>query len=225
MNDEDFIVFSYPNSLNSYTVIQFTESYSSLNSSTISILLNDLLSIAESTIRTEVDNTNRIKFSNESPFIIYNCSYRLRDILGIYDQQLPINSELSNEKYIIQSLSVGNYLSTPILYLLASIGEKCFYNNGNGTSNRKILMRINNSYSANFPVICNNAEFSTYALSNDFSDITFELVDARFKPIKLLSPMFLCGTIQGNPQAETLNTAPTIPFLLSKLNGNHDSFE
>ena len=80
-------------------------------------------------------------------------------------------------------------------------------------------MRINNSYSANFPVIANNAEFSTYALSNDFSDITFELVDAHFRPVKLLAPMYLCGSVTGDPRAETINTSILItPELLNKNN-------
>ena len=86
-------------------------------------------------------------------------------------------------------------------------------------------MRINNSYSANFPVIANNAEFSTYALSNDFSDITFELVDAEFRPVKLLSPMYLCGTITGDIKAETINTSILLtPEMMSKnINVNDDS--
>ena len=143
----------------------------------------------------------------------------MKDILGIFDQSLPINAVLDNNIYNLHCLSVGNFLSTAILYLIASIGDKVFVSGESGRTNKKILMRINNSYSANFPIIANNAEFSTYALSNDFSDITFELVDARFNPIKLLSPLYLTGTITGDPKAETINTSILItPELMNKNN-------
>ena len=227
LNKDDYITFiettindDEEETLNEFT-LSITESYSDLNSSSISTLLNDLLNIAGSNIKTIVDNTNRIVFVNELSFKIVSCSYRLKEVIGIYDQPLPIIAvESSGEtNYILQCLSVGNYLSTAILYLIGSIGEKCFFNNEDKTTNRKILMRINNSYSANFPIIANNADFSVYALSNDFSDITFELVDARFNPIKLMSPMFLCGSLTGDLNAETINTSITItPEMINKNN-------
>ena len=209
LNADDYIKFieTYNGNDNEFT-ISFNESYSDLNPSTISTLLDDLLNDAGSSIRTFVDNTSRIVFVNNYPFKIIDCSYRLKDVIGIYDQTLPIDAIISDGKYNLQCLSVGNYLSTAILYLIGSIGEKCFINNENKTTNRKILMRINNSYSANFPIIANNADFSVYALSNDFGDITFELVDARFNPIKLLSPMFLCGSITADIKAETIVLNP-----------------
>ena len=217
LNTDDYITINN-------TRIRMIDSYSALNANTISTLLNDLFSINSIAVTTTVDNTNRIIFTSENEFTINDCSYNLKSVLGLYDQQLPLTSMLNvtNNIYSIQCLSVGNYLSTQILYLLASIGEKCYITDSN---NRKILMRINNSYSAKFPVIANNAEFSTYALSNDFSDITFELVDANFKPIKLLSPMYLCGTITGDIKAETINTSILItPEMMNNntINVNND---
>ena len=220
LNSDDYITVEDDDQI---IKINIKESYSDLNSSTISTLLNDLLNEAGSTIRTIVDNTNRIIFINEYSFKIVSCSYRLKEILGLYDQKLPLEAiestdEEENVIYSLQCLSVGNYLLTAILYLVASIGDKVFINDDNGRTNRKILMRINNSYSANFPIIANNADFSVYALSNDFSDITFELVDGNFQPIKLLSPMYLTGTITADIKAETINTGMVV------LDGNHDSF-
>ena len=215
LNSDDYITFEDDD--NTFK-INIVESYSDLNSSSISTLLNDLLNDAGSTIRTIVDNTNRILFVNDYPFKILSCSYRLKEILGLYDQHLPLEAIEEEENFSLQCLSVGNYLSTAILYLVASIGDKVFINDDNGRTNRRILMRINNSYSANFPIIANNADFSVYALSNDFSDITFELVDGNFQPIKLLSPMYLTGSITADVKAETINLTPLIP------DGNHDSF-
>ena len=58
-------------------------------------------------------------------------------------------------------------------------------------------MRINNSFSANFPIISNNVEFTTYVISNSLSDIWFKLVDANFHSIKLLSPIYISATGEG----------------------------
>ena len=221
LNSDDYITFNETiEETTANITIRFSESYSSLNSETISVLLNDLLNLAGSKIRSYVDNTNRLVFQNEASFSIVAASYRMKDILGIFDQSLPINAISENDIYTLHCLSVGNFLSTAILYLIASIGDKVFVSGESGRTNKKILMRINNSYSANFPIIANNAEFSTYALSNDFSDITFELVDARFNRIKLLSPLYLTGTITGDPKAETINTSILItPELMNKNNG------
>ena len=225
LNKDDYITFIETNEEEeeSEITIKPVESYSDLNSSSVSTLMNDLLSSNQSSIRTMVDNTNRIIFINDYPFAVKNYSYQMGLILGLYDMKPSLTSttETIEDKEVqaIQCLSVGQFLSTSILYLIGSIGDKCYINNESGRTNRRILMRINNSYSANFPVISNNAEFSTYALSNDFSDITFELVDANFKPLKLLSPMYLTGTVSGDPNAETINTSILItPELLNKNN-------
>ena len=218
LNKDDYIVINDAK-------INLTDSYSSLNSETVSTMINNLLNVNSIAIVTFVDNTNRIVFVSDNAFIINDCSYRLAQVLGLYDMTFPINSLTQviadTSKNIVQCLSVGTFLTTPILYLLASIGEKCLINS---KGDKRILMRINNSYSANFPVIANNAEFSTYALSNDFSDITFELVDANFKPVKLLAPLYLCGTITGDPKAETINTSILItPELINNLSLNNSA--
>ena len=224
LNKDDYITFIETNEEEeeSEITIKPVESYSDLNSSSVSTLMNDLLSSNQSSIRTMVDNTNRIIFINDYPFAVKNYSYQMGLILGLYVMKPSLTSttETIEDKEVqaIQCLSVGQFLSTSILYLIGSIGDKCYINNESGRTNRRILMRINNSYSANFPVISNNAEFSTYALSNDFSDITFELVDANFKPLKLLSPMYLTGTVSGDPNAESINLSPFVPELLEKNN-------
>ena len=225
LNESDYIIFEETNEeeeTNQIT-IKPNEKYSDLNSSSVSTMINDLLNVNASAIRTVTDNTNRIVFKNQYPFQIIDCSYNMRLILGLYDQTFPIESVQTIEEAqtinIIQCLSVGCYLSTAILYLIANIGDKCFINGKSGRVGKRILMRINNSYSANFPVIANNAEFSTYALSNDFSDITFQLVDGNLKPIKLLSPMYLTGSLTADVNSETINTGILItPEMMGKNN-------
>lgn len=228
LNENDYITFNETNineeeEETNEIIIKPVESYSDLNASSVSTLLNDLLNANSSSIRTIVDNTNRIVFTNDLPFVITSYSYRMGLILGLFDMKPPLNSTIATieneEVNAIKCLSVGAFLSTAILYLIGSIGEKCYINNETGRTNKRILMRINNSYSANFPVISNNAEFSVYALSNDFSDITFELVDANFQPVKLLSPLYLTGTLTGDVKGETINTSIFItPEMMGKNN-------
>ena len=208
LNSDDYLKFKKGKE---EIIVKFTESYSDLNSETLAMLLHDML--ADKEIECSVDLTNRIKFKCPVKFSLIECSYNLKLLLGIYDQNLPLECDEEKEIYC---LAVGHYLSTPILYLIASIGGKCFVKNGNGYSNQRVLMRINNSFSPNFPVIANNAEFKVYSLSNDLSDIEFELVDARFKKVKLLTPLYLCGTITGNVEAETIYTGMIPPLWIQK---------
>lgn len=192
--------------------LTFDEGYSDLNAESFATLLDDKLKTAN--IGCTVDMTNRIKFTCETSLSLIDASYNVKTLLGIYDQELP----LTDVDGVIQCASVGHYLSTPILYLIGSIGGKCFIKDGEGYKNQRVLMRINNSFSANFPVIANNGEFKVYTLSNDLSNIDFELVDARFHKIKLLSPMFLCGTVIGDVNSETIYTGMIPPQLYEDQN-------
>ena len=58
-------------------------------------------------------------------------------------------------------------------------------------------MRIYNSFSANLPIVCNNAEFSTMVSSNSLGNVWFKLVDANFEDIRLLSPLYIAAMGEG----------------------------
>ena len=213
LNTNDYLKF---NVSGSDLTLTFDESYSDLNAESLATLLDELLK--NDHIGCSVDYTNRIRFNYSGNFALIDASYNMRTLLGIFDQTLPINSN----NVVIQCEAVGQYLSTSILYLIGSIGGKCFIKEGEGYKNKRVLMRINNSFSANFPVIANNAEFKVYTLSSDLSNIDFELVDARFRPVKLLSPMYLCGTIVGDVNAETIYTGMMIPQELIQEKQNEE---
>ena len=208
LNENDSLIFKRGRDT---IIITFTESYSELNAETFAILLNDLMKTDG--IECSTDSTNRIRFTSDAEFCLSSATYNVKLLLGIYDQKLPIYSK----NKVIQCSAVGQFLSTSILYLIGSIGGKCFVKDrdGNGYKNQRVLMRINNSFSANFPVIANNAEFRVYCLSNDLSSIDFELVDARFRKVKLLCPMYICGTVIGDMSAETIWTGMMPPVLKS----------
>ena len=64
-------------------------------------------------------------------------------------------------------------------------------------------MRINNSFSNNFPIIQSNAEFHITVNSNDLSNITISLVDSNLQKIHLLSPMYISAVAQGLELSES----------------------
>ena len=164
------------------------KSYTNLNSTSHSSLLTDLLK--ECKIIVSVDHSNRLNFRKEydAQFFIYGMSYNMKQITGMYNTPFPIRVDTKGG-YSVQS--VGFYLSTPILYLISNLGARCFQSKARNLSDQKVVMRINNSFMTNLPIISNNVEFTTLAVSNSLSDIVFKLVDANFRPIKLLSPIFI----------------------------------
>ncbi|KAH0790197.1 DNA methyltransferase [Histomonas meleagridis] len=174
----------------------FTIDYTDLNSQTFILLLNSL--IQESGVTSEVDEAGRIVFSSDTAFTINSASYNIIQISGLYSQVLPIPASY-NEQYEIIAESVGNILSTPVLYLLSNVG-KSSYRNLNETINiSKIVLRINNSFSANFPIIVSNADFGIELNSNDLSHLQLTLVDANLHEVHLLNPLYITISVQGLP--------------------------
>ena len=179
----------------------FNNDYTDLNSQSFITILNSL--IIDSGVSSEVDEAGRIVFFSKNSFIINNASYNIIQISGLYSQNLPIPATYNGiDSYEILAESVGNTLSTPVLYLLSNIG-KSSYRNLNDTINiSKIVLRINNSFSANFPIIITNADFEIEINSNDLSHLQLTLVDANLHEIHLLNPMYITISIQGMPDED-----------------------
>ena len=55
-------------------------------------------------------------------------SYNLRLIMGFYNTQFPINSEMFDGNHEIHSESVGFTMSTPIFYLTSNVGIQSYRN-------------------------------------------------------------------------------------------------
>ena len=112
--------------------------FSDLNVVTLCDLLNKV--IVSSGVNVEYDYCYRLVFAAEEDFTITDASYNVRQVSGIFNTHLP----LASKDKIITINSVGNYLSTPILYLVSSIGNSCYRTSDEKYSNQKVLMRINN---------------------------------------------------------------------------------
>lgn len=174
----------------------FTKDYTTIERASFIYLLNQLLQ--DSNIEASLDDCYRVIFESSSDFTINDASYNIRLLTGLYATDvLPINS--SNNQ--IRVNSVGYMLSTPVLYLISNIGSKTYRNKDSVMTNSKILMRLNNSYSPNYPIIVTNGDFTTTCNSNDLSNIEFELVDANMHKIRLLNPLYLMISITAIPDA------------------------
>lgn len=217
LNKDDYIIIND-------IKYQFKDNYTNINLEAFIELLKDLTQngvAAEGEINQlslngidfYIDNTSRLYFYSERPFVINDASYNVKLITGIYHQNLPLTSSFNPEtdKYYVQAISSGFNLLTPVLYLCSNIAIKSYRNADDSSLNgSKIVMRVNNSFSTSMPIINNNADFETVLLSNDLSMLEFRLVDANMHDIHLLSPLYL--SVQVRSVADT-----DIDFVLSSF--------
>ena len=189
---------------------EFNEDYSSLSPEYFIKLLNEL--ITESSVIFSLDYCNRVFIQSDNEFVITNASYNIRLLMGLHPfDELNIIGVLNDlGQYYYKIKTVGYTLSTPVLYLLCNIGEKCYknlqQNNKNIVQNMRVVMRINNSFSSNFPINSGNIEFGTNIMSNDLSNVEFKLVDANMVEIELLNPMYISVSIKVGVIDEKLQT-------------------
>ena len=115
--------------------------------------------------------------------------------------------------YRFNAPAVGYMLSTPILYLLTSVGAPVFFNEMQNEDKMQcgtISMVLNNSYSSSFPIVAQQNEIITRTPLNFTSNINFWLVDANMREIKLLNPLYITVRVEPeediNTQVQQLNT-------------------
>ena len=166
------------------------DDYGEVSTETFAMILNDLFNgVIEIEART--DNVKRLILASTVELTINDMSYNTKMVSGFYNDELPIKSTYNNPLHYITAQSAGYSMLTPILYLVSNLGSKCYDNVDKNYCNHKVLMRVSNSFSANYPIINGNAEFASIVSSNALSDIEFKLVDANKHPIRLLTPMYL----------------------------------
>ena len=76
-------------------------------------------------------------------------------------------------------------------------------------------MRINNSFSTNFPIVSGNSDFQTIIKSNDLSNVMFWLVDANLKELTLLPPRYI--TIHVFPIPDAIRTVNQLELFNNNL--------
>jgi len=151
-----------------------------------------------------------IQMRHNDVFAIIGISEKFSKVTGFivdYTMYMRNTIELPTKSY---------FNLTPVLYLASNIGSVVHTYKNKNCVNRRILMRINNFFNQDFPIICYNSEFSSTITSNSLSDVWFQLVDANFQPIQLLAPMYLTAIAIPIPD-RTLKYVP-IPLTYSEPN-------
>ena len=184
----------------------FQNDYTDLNSESFVEVVDDM--IADDGYYCELDSASRIHFFAQNEFVLGEMTYNCKLLFGLIDIALPIESKLNVEittdnKQEIFIPCVGLSLSTPVLYLLSNVGTMTFKTSDKNAAYQtglKTAMRINNSFSANYPIVSGNSDFETIIKSNELTNCQFMLVDANLHEITLLSPLYI--TIHVSPILE-----------------------
>ena len=179
--------------------------YSDVSTASLTEYLNTL-------IDDTIDNTNELTFYYDScsriyitskhEFVLSDCSYNLKLLLGLVNVELPLASVQKPGIYYILFPDVGMYLSTPVLYLASNLGSNSYKNTSNSFTSMRILMRITNSFYAKQPINNPNGDYTTTVRCTDLSDARFTLIDANYHEVKLLSPMYLTVNIEAIPDVK-----------------------
>jgi hypothetical protein len=155
-------------------------------------------------------NLNRVTFAAGNPADAFSIdmSYNMKLLTGFYNEkEWPLNSAIlhdGDEFQLITAQQSGFLISTPILYLLSTLGDVNIHNYtySDECESHSILMRIQNSFSPLMPLIASNAEFTKKISVGDISNFECRLVDANLHDVHLLSPMWVTFTIQEAPADE-----------------------
>ena len=190
LNENDYITI---NNVRYY----FQDKYSEMTIDAVISVLNDIL--VDAKITAVNDNIGRLILTSNISFTISDMSYNVKMITGFYNDPLPI---VSTNNFIVAS-SVGFSLLTPILYLVSNLGAKCYDNIDELYCDRKVLMRVSNSFSSSYPIVNSNMEFSSVIPVNSLSNIEFRLVDANMHDVKLLTPMYISVQTDSIDQQES----------------------
>jgi len=200
---------------------KFTSDYTELNLETFTSLLNSIIGQSSSSVTTFTvthDYANRLIISSSEKFVINECSYNVLILTGLYSTNFPITSDAiegaSTTTYRVRASSVGYFLSTPILYLVSNVGVQSFRQRGRRLavlekdedikkmSSSRVVLRVTNSFSANYPIVANNADFEVTTNSNDLSNLEFTLIDANGQEVRLLNPMYVTIKVLPVPDEE-----------------------
>jgi hypothetical protein len=113
-----------------------------------------------------------------------------------------LNDVLEIPRKKIEAPAVGNPLSTPQLYLKSNCGAQVFQNSMlklDDLTNSMVSATIHNSFSAGYTIQASGdapVKIGTALLSN----LSFQLVDGNFQPLKLLNPMYLTLSVTPIPE-------------------------
>lgn len=208
LNNRDYIMMTKGNT----PITIYFEDYTNLNVEIFAEILNSKLT-EQYNIICGVDKCNRIYFTSDESFHFNNISYNVKLLLGLYSykdeeirRELIKSEQISENIHKLQIKSVGYFLSTPILNLVSNVGDASLRNNSDDIVNIQscnTVLRINNSFSPNIPIVAGGGNFSSIVPSGCVSGAVFILVDANMHQVDLLNPMYITLTLEPITSYET----------------------
>ena len=200
LNRHDYLMLT----VSETPVTIYFEEYTHLTAETFAELLNEKL--IDYGIHCDVDNCNRLVFSCDEMFYFNDMTYNVKLLIGLYAmkdeeirRELVRAEQVDEELFILEIKSVGMYLSTPVLNLVSNIGDASLRNNSDDIVNIQscnTLLRINNSFSPNIPIIAGGDGQVSIIPSGYVSGAVFILVDANMHQVDLLNPMYISLTLE-----------------------------
>jgi hypothetical protein len=115
------------------------------------------------------------------------------------DIQVFADSIIETEHREFVPPMVGSGLSTSVLYLVSNCGTQSYRNSpdeGEMLFPIQVSGIIQNAYSPSFPLQA-GSDIIGKIPSSSLSNLSFQLVDANFHPIKLLSPLYLTLSVNA----------------------------
>ena len=200
LNNRDYIAMTKGNTPFTIHFEEYTELKPEIFAEYLNTKLHDSYGIT-----CGVDNCNRLYFTADEMFWFNDISYNLKLLLGVYswkDEDIKAEKlraeQVGVNQYKLQINSVGMYLSTPILNLVSNIADASFRNNSDDIINIQscdTILRINNSFSPNIPIIASGDGSYSIIPSGYVSGAVFILVDANMRQVDLLNPMYITLTL------------------------------
>ena len=200
LNSKDYMMMTIGNK----PVTIYFEDWSNLNVETFSELLN--MKLNSYGVKCNIDNCNCYYFECNELFWFNDVSYNVKLLLGLYSKKDDeIKAEKLKAEYVGNSIyrlcikSVGMFLSTPVLNLVSNIGDAALRNSTDDIVNIQAcntILRINNSFSPNVPIVANGDGKTSIIPSGYVSGALFVLLDANMHQVDLLNPMYITLTLE-----------------------------
>ena len=167
--------------------------------------------IKGSNVTCYTDRCGRYVFYSDFPFTIDDASYRMKQGIGLYNEEFPIEvNTITDEKYMYNSKSTGYEMCTPVLILLSNLGAATTLGDSKYPLNYKscyVAMKFPNSMTPGQPLIASGTEAPITVQGTALSNIRLELVDFNFHPVELLSPLYATISVQPLPFDEVTEQA------------------
>jgi hypothetical protein len=127
-----------------------------------------------------------------------------------------VNDQILLSRQKIEAPSVGTGISTSQMYLISNLGTDMYTNSltePRSFRNARVAAILNNSFSAGYPVLA-AGEAPVKVNTGDLSDLSFQLCDGNFRPIKLMNPLYLTlivNPVQPNPNEDIASFNGKLP--------------